>query len=290
MVEDQYTLIKFACPKCGMEKGVPVPLSLFSSKQFGNVKIQVPKGAVCQDHDFIAFLDLEERIIGYESVDISLSSLANYETQEDGTTRSGKQITIREIIEILGFRCFSGLLHAKLFNYPFFIIMPEEENTMNMDILDKILMEAMPDIYKNTRNLEVLTYPGDIYPVATYFYALVKHRRRNALLINTRKHIIQKPWNTDLQLERAIINSAISKKEQNEQIKFLSFYFSKFLEDVEKAMIILEGIKKITKKDLVKKLQKIAITSTITKTYLSIIKEFIHKRKDREMALKILEK
>ncbi len=287
MSQDQYTLIKFACPKCGLEKGVPVPLSLFTQKKFGHVKIQVPKGAVCEDHDFIAFLDLEERIIGYESVDISLSSLAKFETQEDGSTRDGRQITIKEIVEILGFRCFSGLLHAKLFNYPFFIIMPEEENTINMHILDNILVEAMPDIYKNTRNLEVLTYPGDIYPVATYFYALVKHRNRNALLINTYKNLVQKPWNTDLQLERAIINSAISKEETNEQVKFLSFYFSKFLEDVDKTIIILNSVKKISKKDLVKKLQKIAITSTITKTYLSIIKEFIHKRMDPVLAKKI---
>jgi hypothetical protein len=284
---DQFTQIEFACPKCGLEKKVPVPLSLFTQKKFGHVKIQVPKGAVCQDHDFIAFLDLEERIIGYESVDISLSNLAKFETQEDGSTREGRQITIREIVEILGFRCFAGLIHAKLFNYPFIIIMPEEEHKINMDILDKILGEAMPDQYKNTRNLEVITYPGDIYPVATYFYALIKHRNRNALLINTYKNIVQKPWNTDLQLERAIINSAVSKEETNEQVKFLSFFFSKFLEDVEKTQIILDKVKKISKKDLVKKLQKIAITSTITKTYLSIIKEFIHKRIDPVVAKKI---
>lgn len=290
MMQDQLTLIKFACPRCGLEKDVPVPLSLFSAKKFGHVKIQVPKGAVCPDHEFIAFLDLEERIIGYETVDLSISSLAKFETQEDGSFKDGKNITIREFIEVLGFRCFAGLLHAKLFNYPLFILMKEEEHTINLDGLNNLLDDAMPEIYKNTRHLEVLVYPGDIYPVATFFYALVKHRRRNALLINNRKHIVQKPWTTDLQLERAIVNSAVSKEDQNEQIKFLSFYFSKFLEDVDKTIIILNTVKKISKKDLLKKLKKIAITSTITKTYLNILKEFIHKRIDPEIAKKILDK
>ncbi len=285
MMQDQYTLINFSCPRCGIEKGVPVPLSIFSAKQFGHIKIQVPIGAVCQDHEFIAFLDVEERIIGYETVDISISSLAKFDTHEEGKTT-----TIREFVEILGFRCFSGLLHAKLFNYPLFIIMKEEEYKINLDVLNNLLDDAMPEMYKNTRHLELLTYPGDIYPVATFFYALVKHRRRNALLINTRKHIVQKPWSTDLQLERAIINSAVSREDQNEQIKFLSFYFSKFLEDVDKTIIILNTVKKIAKKDLVKKLKKIAITSTVTKTYLSILKEFIHKRMDPEIAKKILDK
>jgi len=276
--------------RCGLKKDVQVPLSLFSEKKFGHVKIQVPKGAVCQDHEFIVFLDVEGRIIGYETVDISILSIAKFETQEDGSFEDGKTISLREFIEILGFRCFAGLLHAKLFNYPLYIIMKEEEYKINLDVLNNILDDAMPEMYKNTRSLKVIEYPGDVYPVATYFYALVKNKRKTALLINTRKHIVQKPWNTDLQLERSIINSAVSKEDQNEQLKFLAFYFSKFLEDIDKTIIILKTVKKISKKDLVKKLKKIAITSTITKTYLGFIKEFIHKRIAPEIAKKIQDK
>ncbi|MEE9378835.1 MAG: hypothetical protein V3V33_12460 [Candidatus Lokiarchaeia archaeon] len=282
MMQDQYTLIKFSCPRCGLEKDVPVPQSVFSEKQFGHVKIQVPLGAVCQDHEFIAFLDLEERIIGYETVDISISSLTKFDTHEDG-----KIITISEFIEILGFRCFSGLLHAKLFNYPLYIIMKEEEHKINLDALNNLLDEAMPEIYKNKKHLEILVYPGDVYPVATYFYALVKNERKAAFLMNPRKQIVQMPWKTGLELEKTIINSAVSKEDQTEQLKFLAFYISKFLEDVDKTIIILKTMKKSSLKDLVKKLQEKAITSTVTKNYIISIKEFIHRRISPDIAKKI---
>jgi len=45
-----------SCPKCGIEKEISVPTSLFLEKKFGTVKIKVPQGAVCADHNFIVFI------------------------------------------------------------------------------------------------------------------------------------------------------------------------------------------------------------------------------------------
>lgn len=282
----QYKLIEVVCPLCGSAKEVPVPLTLFSEKKFGHVKIQVPKGVVCKEHVFIVFLDVQARIIGYETVDISISSLAKFEPREDGSIEDGKTISLREFIEIMGFQCFAGLIHAKLFNYPFYIIV-EENFKVNLDVINNVLEDIMPDMYKNTRTLKTITYPGDVYPVATYFYALVKNKSKVTFLMNPSKQIVQMPWKTGLELERMIINSATSKDVQSEQLKFLAFYISKFLEDVDKAIIILNGVKKISAKDLVKKLQEKAITSTVTKNYIISIKEFIHRRISRDVAKKI---
>ncbi|NVM34529.1 MAG: hypothetical protein HWN81_02965 [Candidatus Lokiarchaeota archaeon] len=286
MQTSQYKLIEVVCPLCGLAKAVPVPMTLFSEKKFGHVKIQVPKGVACKEHVFIVFLDVQARIIGYETVDISISSLAKFEPREDGSIEDGKTISLREFIEIMGFQCFAGLIHAKLFNYPLYIIV-KEEFKVNLNVINNVLEDVMPEMYKNTRSLKTITYPGDVYPVATYFYALVKNKSKATFLMNPRKQIVQMPWKTGLELEKTIINSAVSKEDQNEQLKFLAFYISKFLEDVDKTIIILKTVKKSSIKDLIKKLKEKAITSTVTKNYIISIKEFIHRRISSDIAKKI---
>ena len=286
MMQVQYKSIHIACPNCGAEKSVPVPLTLFSEKEFGHVKIQVPKGAVCQDHVFIVFLDVQGRIIGYETVDLSITALADVKTREDGSLEDGKTISLKESVDIMGFQCFAGLIHAKLFNYPLYIIVKNEFKG-NVDVINDVLDDLMPEMYKNTRSLKTIKYDEEIYPLVTYFYALVKNMRKTAFLMNSRKHIVQMPWKTGLELEQTIINSALSKDDKNEQLKFLAFYISKFLEDVKKTLIIVKSVKKISKKDLEKKLKEIAITSTVSKNYISFIREFIHRRISPELAKKI---
>jgi len=281
MMQVQYKSIHVTCPSCGAEKSVPVPMTLFSEKKFGHVKIQVPKGAVCQDHVFIVFLDVQGRIIGYETVDLSILSLADIKTRKDGKT-----ISLKEFIDIMGFQCFAGLIHAKLFDYPLYIIV-RNEFKVNLDVINNVLDDLMPEMYKNTRSLKTFKFDGDIYPLVTYFYALVKNKRKTAFLMNNRKHIVQIPWKTGLELEQSIINYSLSKDDKNEQLKFIAFYISKFLEDVEKTLIIVKSVKKISKKDLIKKLKEIAITSTVSKNYINFIKEFVHRRISPELAKKI---
>ena len=189
-------------------------------------------------------------------------------------------------IRTLGFRCFAGLIHAKVFNYqPVLII--KKGFQINLEKINNFLDDIVPEMYKNKRVLKTIDYSPNTFPLATYFYALVMNQRKTAFLLNEHKHIIQMPWKTGLDFEKGIIASALQKHDQNEHLKYLTFYVTKFLEDVDKALIIIEPVKKISKKDLVKKLKEIAITSTITKNYVSCIKEFIHRRKSPQIAKKI---
>lgn len=274
----QFKSINVACPRCGMEKAVNVPETLFSEKKFGHIKIQVPKGAVCKDHVFVVFLDVQGRIIGYQTVDLSVSSIT--EASEH------KTIDLEQFIEIIGFNCFAGLIHSKLFNYPLYIII-DNEFKVNLDVINGVLDNMMPDNYKNTRHLKTIKFDDEIFPTATYFYALVKNQKKISYLMNPHGHIIQIPWKTGLDLERRIINSALSKGEQQERIKFVTFFITKFLNDVENTLLILKDVKKISKKNLVSKLKAISITSTITKDHISSIKEFILRRISPEIAKKI---
>ncbi|MFX0039740.1 MAG: hypothetical protein ACFFCY_01515 [Promethearchaeota archaeon] len=278
--------INIACPSCGTEKTVNIPLSLFTEKKFGHVKIQVPQGAVCPDHVFVVLLDLEARILGYQTVDLSISSAAESFPKEEDHLQKEKALGLLKFIKALGFRCFAGLIHAKLFDYQPYII-KKDNFEMNTDEINKFLDDIVPDVYKNHKLVEKIEYDDDVYPVATYFYALVKNQNTTNFLMNLHKHIIQLPWQTGVDLEKNFIVAALKNEDPSEQVKFVSFYISKFLEDVEKTKIIVEPEKKISSKDIVKKLKEIAITSNVTREYVSCIKEFIHRRISPEIAKKI---
>jgi hypothetical protein len=283
-VQSRY--IGIACPSCGTEKTINVPETLFTEKKFGHVKIQVPKGAVCQEHVFVVLLDIKGRILGYQTVDLSVSTPDAARSKEEAQPEVDESLGLMKYIRLLGFRCLAGLIHSKLFNYQPYVII-KKDSPMDMDDINFFLDDIVPEMYRNHKVLKHIEYNDYVFPTATYFYALVKNQKKAAYLMNFHKHIIQMPWQTGLDLEKGFIATALKNKDPIEQIKYLTFYVSKFLEDVDKTKIIIEPKKKISKKDLVKKLKEIAITSTVTKEYVSTIKEFLHRRVSREIAKKI---
>jgi len=282
----QCRLINIACPTCGIDKTVSIPETLFTEKKFGHVKIQVPQGAVCQDHVFVVLLDVKGRILGYQTVDLSVSSTVDAKPKEEVRLEEDETLGLMRFIKMFGFRCFAGLIHAKLFNYQPYVII-KKNFQMNMDEINNVLDEFVPEKYKNKRMIKHVEYNDYVFPTATYFYALVKNQRKTAFLMNLHKHIIQMPWQTGLDLEKGFITSALKNEDPIEQMRYISFYISKFLEDIDKTKIILEPKRKISKKDLIKKLKEIAITSTVTKEYVTCIKEFIHRRVSPQIAKKI---
>ena len=75
-LESEFKPLRVECPNCGNIKLLKIPLSIYSDKKFGLVKIKVPQGAVCQNHQFIVLTDTKQNVIGYETIDISISRLS----------------------------------------------------------------------------------------------------------------------------------------------------------------------------------------------------------------------
>lgn len=279
-MEVQYSPIELSCPKCGASKKINLPRSLFEQKQFGYIKIQVPQGAVCQNHIFFVILDLKERVIGYESVDLSIG-----EENKDNKEETRDPRTLNDVINILGFNCVIGLLHAKLFNYSSYIIMNNKDK-LNLELINKIFDDLIPEEYNSLKQLKLIRYDSD-YPASTHFYSLVQNQRRDSFLINLRKLVIQMPWSSELEFEKYVLNNVLEKKDESENLKDLKFQIVKFLDDVKYLVSILEDKKKISKKELIKELKENLLTSIINKKRLIEMKEFIHCRISPNIAKKI---
>ena len=272
---------KVACPKCGTEKQINVPESLFYQKKFGTVKIKIPQGAVCKDHNFIVFISTKGQIVGYDVIDTSISS-----SQDGNLLKKITDLSLDELIEAFGFNCVAGLIHAKLFDYPSFIVRSEEFK-INIDQLDELFDNLIPLQYRNDNAIKDVEFDTYVFTNENYFYTVFKNNNSGAFLINNRKHVIYKPWESTCDFEKSILDNALGRKDKAEQLKYLAQYINQFIKDVEFTKTLLENSKNISEKDLIKQLKAKLIVSTINKKRILIIKEFIKQRFSNELSAKI---
>ncbi|MBY9011070.1 MAG: hypothetical protein KGD70_01715 [Candidatus Lokiarchaeota archaeon] len=270
-----------ACPRCGAEKQINVPESLFFDKKFGTVKIKVPPGAVCKDHNFIVFISTKGQIVGYDVIDTSVSSY-----QDGNLSKEIINLTLDELIDAFGFNCVAGLIHAKLFDYPSFVVRSEEFK-ININQLDEMFDKLIPLQYRNDNAIKDVEFDTYVFTNEEYFYTAFMNNNTNAFLINNRKQVIQKPWETTCDFEKSILDNALGRKDKSEQLKYLTQYILQFIKDVEFTKTLLENSNSISEKDLMKQLKSKLIVSTINKKRVSIIKEFIKQRFSPELSAKI---
>ena len=290
---DNFKRIDIACPKCGSEKTVKLPLHLFNGGGFGIIKIQVPVGGVCDTHNFMVLLNKEGAILGYETFDMMASK--TLESEEVEKTSSASKIQeedkssslLQNYVNIYGFNCIVGYLHSKLFDYPAYLICRDDE-TINIDEMESHFNALIPQEYRNSQIMDIITYDPEIYPKPGYFFALTKHKYNDAFIMNPNRHVINVPWKINIDYEKVMLRNALEWVDPENHFKKLSEFIGRFIKDVEITVKFLDKVKKIKEKDLIHTLNKENPLSTFNKGRLRLIREFISKRITPEIATKII--
>jgi hypothetical protein len=272
---------KVSCPRCGAGKEISVPESLFYDKKFGTVKIKVPQGVVCKEHNFIVFISTKGNIIGYDIIDTSVSL-----DQKDKLPIDLTSLTLDELIDAFGFDCVAGFIHAKLFDYSSRIIR-NEEFSLNIEQLNDLFDKLIPIKYRNSNVILDEEFDSYVFPNPHFYYTMIKNKDANAFLINNHKLVIQVPWHGHIEFEKAILSNALGKTDKTEQLKYLALYITQFISDVEFTKSLLENAKAISEKELIRKLKEKLIVSTINRNRIVLIKEFISRRISKDLSKKI---
>jgi hypothetical protein len=277
----RFNKFEVSCPRCGVGREISVPESLFYDKKFGTVKIKVPKGAVCKEHNFIVFISTKGNIVGYDIIDASVSL-----DQKEKLPIDLISLTLDELIDAFGFNCVAGFLHAKLFDYNSRIIR-NEESSLDIEQLNELFDRLIPVKYRNSNAIIDEEFDSYVFPNPNYYYTMIKKKHTSAFLINNRKLVIQVPWHAHTDFEKAILTNALGKTDKNEQLKYLALYINQFISDIEFTMSLLENAKAISEKELIKKLKEKLIVSTINRNRIVLIKEFINRRISKDLSQKI---
>ncbi|MBA7557249.1 hypothetical protein ES705_49994 [subsurface metagenome] len=137
-MSETFKVLEVSCPVCGETKNINIPEAIFSQKKFGTVKIQVPVNAVCPEHQFIVFVDTKGVVRGYEKIDIQMVIITP-ETDKEVERR----LNLRKLIQLFGIYGIFSLIHAKIFNYPSYII-----KNKNFEYSEEILNTVGDMIWK----------------------------------------------------------------------------------------------------------------------------------------------
>ncbi|MCK4287498.1 MAG: hypothetical protein KAX18_14905, partial [Candidatus Lokiarchaeota archaeon] len=173
-----FKVLEISCPTCGEMKNINVPESVFSQKKFGIIKIQVPLNAVCSEHQFIIFVDTKGTIRGYEKIDIQITSLTR-----DFEKETERRLNLRTLIRLFGIYGIFSLVHAKIFNYPIYIL-KDEEFEFNEETLNTVGDIILPEDLGGKRTIHLLENSDISY---------LKIKEKETLIMDTQQHIFQTP-------------------------------------------------------------------------------------------------
>ncbi|MFX0186386.1 MAG: hypothetical protein ACFE8A_01485 [Candidatus Hodarchaeota archaeon] len=270
-----YKAIEAICPICGLSKSLNVPEVIFAQKKFGTIKIQVPIGAVCSEHQFIIFVDLKGIIRGYEKIDIQMTMpAAETELEKAGI------LTLRKLIQLFGLYGIFSMIHSKVFNYPVYIII-DENFKYSERVLHAIGELLLPERYKGDKTVHLLKETN---------YGKIKLKEKNALLMDTRQNILQTPWDEKLKFEEDILKKALEIIDEEEQLVLIQQAIAKLIKEAEYTKSVLEDVKEIYEDDLIEQISRDLMIPKITNSRLSLIKNFIRQRFSPKLASKIKNK
>lgn len=269
---ETFKVLEVVCPTCGKMKNINIPEAVFSQKKFGTVKIQIPINAVCPEHQFIVFVDTKGKIRGYEKIDIQMATISP-EAEREVPGR----INLRNLIQTFGVYGIFNLIHAKIFNYPAYIL-KDDNFEYNEDLLNKIGDNILPEGYKGSKSIYLLEEP-DINKI--------KVKDKNAFIMDTNQHIFQTPWTTKLKFEEEIVKRALEIIDEKEQLKLLQQDIANLTREVSYAISILHDVDGIYEDELIEKISKALSIKKISNYRFNLIKEFIRRNISKKIALKI---
>ncbi|MFX0023391.1 MAG: hypothetical protein ACFE9S_13775 [Candidatus Hermodarchaeota archaeon] len=271
MIADTFRVLEVECPECGRIKNINIPESVFAQKKFGSIKIQIPIGAVCHQHQFIVFVDTKGIIRGYENIDIIMGKVSP-ELERDMAGR----INLRNLIQLFGIYGIFSLIHAKVFNYPSYII-KDDEFEYSENLLNSLGDNLLPELYKGKKTIHIIENP-DINKI--------KIKDIDALIMDASQHIYQTPWTIKLKFEEQLIQRALDIIDEEEQLKLLQHDIANFVSEAHYTVSILQDFDVIYDDELIEKVSRALNIKKISSYRFNLIKEFIR----RNISKKIIEK
>jgi hypothetical protein len=269
---ETFKVLEITCPTCGEMKNINVPESIFSQKKFGTIKIQVPLKAVCPEHQFIVFVDTKGKVRGYEKIDIQIASLAREAEQE-----RERRLNLRNLIQVFGVYGIFSLVHAKIFNYPIYIL-KDENFEFDEETLNSVGEIILPENIRGGRTIHLLE-SSDL--------AQMKIKDKDSLIMDTQQHIFQTPWDTKLKFEESIIKRALDIINEQEQIILLQQDIGRLISEAKFVISLLDNVNDIYEDDLVEKISKEFKMKKINNYRLNLIKEYIRRNISKKLVLKI---
>lgn len=271
-----YKEVEVTCPVCELVKSLKIPEVVFTQKKFGTIKVQVPQGGVCNEHQFIVFIDTKGIIRGYEKIDL-LMRVTQPQREIDS-----RDLTLNDIIQMFGIYGVFSLIHAKVFNYSAYVILGKFDS-YDATAINILFENLIPEKYQGANWIEFIENTA---------YDKIKFKDKESLLIDSYKNIMQSPWDEKLKMkfEQSILKKALDIINEKEQLILLQRDIAKLISEAEYVIRELENVKELYDDVLIEKMSRELMISKINQYRLSLIKEFISRRYSSKLVSRLKNK
>jgi hypothetical protein len=270
MIQESSKKIEMTCPVCKVSKELSIPASVFSQKKFGSVKVNIPKGAICSEHNFVAYLNPQGKLIGLEKIDLEMRNKKE-ESSEDLST-----ITLKSLMQIYGLYGLVSLVHAKLFSYRCFIIKDFKDLAASNE-LNEFFNKMLPDKFKDL-SIEFII-KGE--------YERIKNEYKDALFINPEEKSLEIPWPEKIRFEENIVKKSLDIINEGEQVVLFKQEISNLFKDVNYIIDLLEQTEKITESQIINQHSKYFLKPKIKSNYFKVLLNLVNQRQGSYLISKI---
>ncbi len=229
-----------SCPVCKVTKEIDIPLEVFNKKKLGSVKINVLRGSVCPEHQFLVLTDTKGKLFGYEILDVVLES---NEEKYDGKS---KPLTLLDMRRFFGTKGLLHLIHANLYGYPILLLYNDPEFLKSIDAIKELVndlfsespFKRIPIKFENSSELAIK----------------ISKEIEEYLVINELGEVLNVPWKENLNLEAKMLDQALEIINTQEQLFILRSSLNNFINEALYAKELYETIDPLSRDELIKKL------------------------------------
>jgi hypothetical protein len=250
------------CPfqDCPSKKTIKVPSYVFDNKAFGTLKIQIAKGTVCPQHQFVVFVDKKGKVRGAEKIDMQII-VAQKPKQEQQIN-----VDLNTIKEMMGEFAIYNIFHAFLLDIPVIIVRKTLDDQL-LTQMNLVFKDLFPDLFELKNPLKFVTQEE-----------FKEYKIANVLAIDEKGFIIDPPWQIDnFEFEKEnLLQKALEAKDYKAQIIIFKQIVSNLMKKVEVVQGMLSSDKKVIySEDVKSRLEKEFMIKKVGDYDITLIKEIL---------------
>lgn len=252
--------IEVKCPfdECKSQKTIKVPSYIFDNKQFGTAKIQINKGIVCDNHQFVIFVDKKGKIRSYEKIDMQIGIVRKPKEVLKDTT------SFEEFINVIGEFATVNLIHALLLDVPviLFVKIMDEKVQKSLNTMCK---ELFPELFEQKNPLQ--------FVIREEFK---QTKLQDLLAIDENGYILSAPWEINqFDFEEGLLQKTLGVKEFKAQAIIFRQAVTNLMNRVGYVRDLLKSSEIIYEEDLKMQLSDKFLQKKITDYDIDLIKEIL---------------
>jgi len=266
MVEVTEISLQVKCPLCENSKIISIPSYVFDNKSFGALKIQIHKGSVCNDHQFVIYVDKKGVIRSYETIDYQIPSIKHEKKQQ--------LLTLKDFVGMVGEYATLNVLHALILDIPIIMVQPVEDKQMD-EAINGTLNGLFPGFFKNTKGIQMISRK-EINTLP---------ENQNCLVIDQEGYILICPWEINkFEIEENLLNRVLELDSFSQQKvvfqQLLTIFFRKLTfigEMLLKKEVVYED-------DLKEQFKKQFMQKKVSNYEIELIKAVLEKRLNTDVS------